>query len=209
MRVGVVTDTHVGEYLETLPPALTSALAGCDHIIHGGDISRAWVLDQLRSIAPVTAVQGDHDTFGDIDLPRSAVVTLGGVRIGVTHGRRWYPLEVVLTLVTVLSNGHLRWTARNDRALLRRTGPVDILIFGHWHVPVTRRAGRTVIFCPGAVCPWGRMQDGRAPRSGFGGLVDRTVHRFRTLQGDDAMAPAIGMIAIVDGQATLTRVMLD
>jgi putative phosphoesterase len=188
---------------------LTSALAGCDHIIHGGDISRAWVLDQLRSIAPVTAVQGDHDTFGDIDLPRSAVVTLGGVRIGVTHGRRWYPLEVVLTLVTVLSNGHLRWTARNDRALLRRTGPVDILIFGHWHVPVTRRAGRTVIFCPGAVCPWGSMQDGRAPRSGFGGLVDRTVHRFRTLQGDDAMAPAIGMIAIVDGQATLTRVMLD
>ncbi len=116
MRVGVVTDTHVGEYLESLPAALVAALDSCDHIIHAGDISRAWVLDELRAIAPVTAVQGDHDTFGDIALPRSAVLTVEGVRIGVTHGRRWYPLEVAVTLATVLSNGLLRWNGGLDRS---------------------------------------------------------------------------------------------
>ena len=209
MRVGVVTDTHVGEYLETLPTGVTAALAGCDHIIHAGDISRAWVLDQLRAIAPVSAVQGDHDTFGDIDLPRTQVMTFDGVRVGVTHGRRWYPLEVAVTLVTVLSNGHIRWTGRLDRSLLRRTGPVDILIFGHWHAPVTRHIGRTLIFCPGAVCPWGSMQNGRAARRGFGGVVDRTVRRFRVLQGVDAMRPAIGILDIVDGGVTAHRIVLD
>jgi len=209
MRVGVVTDTHVGEYLETLPEVVTAALAGCDHIIHAGDISRAWVLDELRAIAPLTAVQGDHDTFGDIDLPRSAVVTLEGVRVGVTHGRRWYPLEVAVTLVTVLSNGRVRWDGRLDRSLLGRTGPVDILIFGHWHVPVMRRIGRTLVFCPGAVCPWGSMQNARAPRTGPGGIVDRTVHRFRALQGAEAMAPAVGIIEIDAGRVTATRVVLE
>ncbi len=209
MRVGVVTDTHVGEYLESLPAALVAALDSCDHIIHAGDISRAWVLDELRAIAPVTAVQGDHDTFGDIALPRSAVLTVEGVRIGVTHGRRWYPLEVAVTLATVLSNGLLRWNGGLDRSLLRVTGPVDVLIFGHWHVPALRTKGRTLVFCPGAVCPWGSMQGGLTARRGLMGLVDRTVHRFRVLQGPSAMRPAVGILEISAGRATATRVMLD
>ena len=38
-----------------------AALAGCDHIVHGGDIGGQSILDQLAAIAPLTVVRGNND----------------------------------------------------------------------------------------------------------------------------------------------------
>ena len=69
-RIGVVADSHVGEYLDALPAELFAALHGCDLVLHAGDISRPWVLDELARIAPVVAVRGDHDQLDGLELPR-------------------------------------------------------------------------------------------------------------------------------------------
>src|SRR5271169_1835087 len=87
-RVGVVSDTHVGDALPALPAGIPPALAGVDLILHAGDVTTRAALDQLAAIAPVVAVQGNHDRKAGLELPAQAVVTIGGVRIGLTHGLR-------------------------------------------------------------------------------------------------------------------------
>jgi uncharacterized protein len=55
-RIGVILDTH-----NLLRPEAVEYLRGSDHIIHAGDVCEPSVLDELRRIAPVTAVRGNND----------------------------------------------------------------------------------------------------------------------------------------------------
>jgi putative phosphoesterase len=56
LRVGVISDTH-----GLLRPETRAFAAGCDYIIHGGDIGSAAILDELSALAPLTAVKGNND----------------------------------------------------------------------------------------------------------------------------------------------------
>lgn len=56
IRVGLISDTH-----GLLRPEALAFLEGSDHIVHGGDICDASVLEALSAIAPVTAVRGNND----------------------------------------------------------------------------------------------------------------------------------------------------
>jgi putative phosphoesterase len=195
-RIGVVADTHVGEYLDALPPSLFEALAGCDLILHAGDISRPWVLDELGRIAPVVAVRGDHDELGDLRLPESTVVTVAGRRIGLIHGRRAFALDMAVIVAHVVARRRLRWRAGLHRSLVRRVGPVDCVVYGHWHEPAHEVVDGTLVFSPGAVCPWGSLEGGRPPGRGFQGVADRWVRRYRTQLGADAMRRSVGVLTV-------------
>jgi uncharacterized protein len=196
VRVGVVADTHVGEFLDALPPGVARALDGCELILHAGDISVPWVLDELAQIAPVVAVRGDHDQLGDLDLPRQTVVNVAGKTIGLTHGRRFIGLDVGVITAHVLAGRKLRWRANLHPSLLKRVGPVDCLVYGHWHEPVIEYLGDTLVFCPGAVCPWGNLEGGLRPRPGLKGIGDRGVRRYRRQLGPAAMTPSVGILEV-------------
>jgi putative phosphoesterase len=196
VRIGVVADTHVGEYLDALPPALFDALAGCELILHAGDISRPWVLDELARIAPVVAVRGDHDRLDGLALPRSTVVTVAGRRIGLVHGRRAFPLDLAVIVANVLARRRLRWRAGLHRGLIRAAGPADCVVYGHWHEPDITRVGDTLVFSPGAVCPWGSLEGGRAPGRGWQGIADRWVRRYRAQLGTEAMRRNVGLLEV-------------
>lgn len=56
MLIGLIADTH-----GLLRAEAQVALAGCDHLIHAGDIGKPEILDQLRLIAPLTVVRGNND----------------------------------------------------------------------------------------------------------------------------------------------------
>ena len=207
-RIGVVADSHVGEYLDALPPEVATALEGCELILHAGDISRTWVLDELAQIAPVVAVYGDHDELDGLQLPKHTVVTVGGKRIGLIHGRRAYLLDLAVVVVNVLARGRLRWRAGLHRSLLRTVGPVDCCVYGHWHEPVVTQVAGTLVFSPGAVCPWGSLEGDRVPGTGLQGISDRWVRAFRTQLGPEAMRRHVGIIEITDGRITATAVPL-
>ena len=82
MRIGVISDTH-----GLLRPEVFEVFREVDHILHGGDVGRPAILDELAVIAPVTAVYGNTDGWDLRDrLPRVAQVELDGFRIVVTHG---------------------------------------------------------------------------------------------------------------------------
>jgi putative phosphoesterase len=80
-RIGLISDTH-----NLVRPEALQHLAGCDAIIHAGDICEKAVLDALERIAPVTAVRGNNDT-GDWarGLPTYATLTAQQVSILVVH----------------------------------------------------------------------------------------------------------------------------
>jgi uncharacterized protein len=62
----LISDTH-----GLLRPEAVEALHGSDLIIHAGDVCDFALLDELRRIAPVTAVKGNNDKLA---LPETAVV---------------------------------------------------------------------------------------------------------------------------------------
>ncbi len=134
MLVGLVADTHVPDRQPQLPAALFDALAGVEHILHAGDITRAFVLEELARIAPVTAVRGDWDDPA-MELPWKRVVTLGGRRIGLIHGRRSRWVEGVGVLFGLVTRRV--WTPGLDRWLLSQfeDEPVDMIVYGHLHRP--------------------------------------------------------------------------
>lgn len=82
MRIGVISDTH-----GLLRPEVFEVFHAVDHILHGGDVGPASILDELATIAPVTAVYGNTDDW-DLrgQLPQVARLELDGFTIVVTHG---------------------------------------------------------------------------------------------------------------------------
>jgi putative phosphoesterase len=108
-RIGIISDTH-----GVVHPAVRAVFANVDHIVHAGDIGGEDVLDALRELAPVTAVEGNNDDATGEDILRTK---LGTLRILLTHilpRPRKLDARVIASL---------------------RGEPADLVVFGHSHLP--------------------------------------------------------------------------
>jgi putative phosphoesterase len=128
-RIGVISDTH--GYLD---PEVLDVFAGVDHIVHAGDLGNLAILEELESVAPVTAVCGNIDT-GDVgkELPREVAVELGGMRTVVGHKRK--------RVLKHIGSGRL-FVGEDGR------GP-DLVIVGHDHQPSAVWVDGTLLLNPG------------------------------------------------------------
>ncbi len=124
MLIGLISDTH-----GLVRPEVHVALAGVELILHAGDVGGDEVLEELALIAPVRAVYGNNDAPWDHGLVTALDLTLGGLRVHVSHGH-----EV----------GH------TTPANLAAAYDADVIVYGHTHVQnVTRVDGRLIVN-PGA-----------------------------------------------------------
>ena len=100
--IGVISDTH-----GLLRSEAADALRGVEQIIHAGDIGSAHVLQQLATIAPVTAVRGNNDK-GDwaTTVAHSEVVAIGSQRLYVVHDIADFPVDPLAVGCTVAISGH-------------------------------------------------------------------------------------------------------
>jgi len=122
--IGVISDTH-----GLLRDEAGAVLRVSDHIIHAGDVGNPEILDQLRTIAPVTVVRGN--IYKGAWAPRLAeteVVELAGASIYVLHD---------------LSQLDLKPEAAGFAAV----------IYGHSHVPKQEMRGTVLYFNPGSAGP--------------------------------------------------------
>ena len=132
LRLGVIADSH-----GRLDERVHTAFESVDAILHAGDICAATVLDELETIAPVTAVLGNCDGAGlpGYDLPITAEKTFGSVRVLVVH----------------------------DRSTL---GPVpegvDVVVFGHSHMPLVDVVDGVLWLNPGSAQQARRSPLGRS-----------------------------------------------
>lgn len=78
MKLGLISDTH-----GFLDPRLPRIFRGVDHILHAGDIGPDFLIAQLESIAPATAVLGNNDNSPC--FPLTQVKVLGEVKFLVHH----------------------------------------------------------------------------------------------------------------------------
>jgi len=195
MIIGVIADTHVGEFLDELPQWVLDALAGSDLILHAGDLSDGSVIRTLERIAPVVAVRGDHDLPSAPHLPRRAVVQVGGHRIGLIHGKR-RSTDALVVAAHAAAGRRIGWDAGRLRAMARSFRDVDAVVFGHWHEAVIAHVDGVLVMNPGAVCPWGSLEGGREPRPGAAGVADRLVRRYRRQLADEVMTPSIGCLSV-------------
>ena len=102
MKIGLISDTHGLLRAEAL-----EALAGCDHLLHAGDIGKPEILDALRKITPLTAVRGNNDEglAWASELPERIELSLGGVGIYLTHQAADVPAHLPDS-VRVVVTGH-------------------------------------------------------------------------------------------------------
>ncbi len=102
MRIGVISDTH-----GLLRPEAIEELRGVDHILHAGDVGDAAILDQLRQLAPVTAIRGNVDRRGACALlPEIELIDLNGCSIYMLHDIQALDLDPVAAGIRVVISGH-------------------------------------------------------------------------------------------------------
>jgi putative phosphoesterase len=124
MLIGVISDTH-----GLLRPEARAALAECEHILHSGDVGDAAILDELKKIAPVTAIRGNVDVSGACaELPKTDMVELGGVFFYLVHSVGWLDLDP-------------------------RAAGVQVVVSGHSHSPSVERRNGVVYLNPGSAGP--------------------------------------------------------
>ena len=119
--IAIISDTH-----GLLRPEVIEALQGCDVILHGGDINRQDIIDQLEEIAPVYVVRGNNDKDWADHIPMCLDFELAGLSIYMTHKKKDLPED--------LSN-------------------YDLVVFGHSHKYEESRQGKTILLNPGSCGP--------------------------------------------------------
>jgi putative phosphoesterase len=183
LRIGVISDTHIPEARHELWPQVFDAFAGVDCILHAGDIHDLVVIDQLSDIAPTFAARGNGDDGSggrpiqpfDHRLKEAWLLTLGGLRVGLTHDLPIpeYPPHITL-----------------DRALNRYFGTteLDVIVFGDTHVEVVERVNGALCINPGSPT-YPHNLDTQLGTIGFleisGGKADATIWQLT----DDGIAP--------------------
>ncbi|MCW5664646.1 MAG: metallophosphoesterase family protein [Piscinibacter sp.] len=102
VRVGLISDTH-----GLLRPEAVEVLRGCHHIIHAGDICDPLILEQLASLAPLTAVRGNNDSGAWArELAEAELVSIGEVSIYVIHDLAAMQVEPSSVGASVVVSGH-------------------------------------------------------------------------------------------------------
>ena len=102
MRVGVISDTH-----GLLRHEAIVAMRGFDHILHAGDIGDPGILDQLRRLAPLTAIRGNIDRRGPCaQLPATEWIELAGHKFYMVHDINELDLNPVAAGIAAIISGH-------------------------------------------------------------------------------------------------------
>ena len=121
MKLAILSDTH-----GLLRPQVLEHLKTADAILHGGDINRQSIVDELRQYAPLHIVRGNNDKEWAETIPHDLTVTLGGVTFYMVHNKKEVPADL---------------------------SGMDVVVFGHSHKYSEERRGDVLWLNPGSCGP--------------------------------------------------------
>lgn len=163
MLVVITADTHVPRRARDLPAPLWEAVDAADVVVHAGDWVDVALLDAMESRSRrLIGVYGNNDGAPlRARLPEVARADLAGLRLAVVH-----------------ETGP---AAGRERRCASRFPDVDLLVFGHSHIPWdTTVPGGPRLLNPGS--PTDRRRQPYATFAtaeiGPGGPVAVTLHRL-------------------------------
>jgi len=132
MLIGLISDTHIPDRKEKIPASVFDAFKNVDLIIHAGDLSSIKIKEDLEKIAPVLAVQGNVDREYNLELPKSIVKNIEGIKVGIKHGEI-HPKG---------DTQQLYYIARELDA--------KVLVSGHTHQAFIEKMGDVLLLNPGS-----------------------------------------------------------
>jgi len=121
--VGVISDTH-----GMLRSGIDEIFKEADLILHAGDVGRQEVLEELKKIAPVIAVQGNTDGRWADCLRQTEVVQIGEMQFYLLHDLWLLDVEP-------------------------KTGGFHAVISGHTHQPKIETKDGVLYLNPGSAGP--------------------------------------------------------
>ncbi len=102
IRIGLISDTH-----GLLRRPVAEFLRGSGHIIHAGDICDPSTIDELSTLAPVTAVRGNNDEgLWAAALRHAETILIDTVRIHIVHDIADLDVDPVAQGIKVVVYGH-------------------------------------------------------------------------------------------------------
>ena len=121
MKLAILSDTH-----GLLRPQVLEHLKNADAILHGGDINKQSVVDELRQYAPLYVVRGNNDKEWAEEIPHDLTIALGGVTFYMVHNKKELPAKL---------------------------DGVDVVVFGHSHKYVQEEKNGLLWLNPGSCGP--------------------------------------------------------
>jgi len=131
MRIVVLADTHI-HMLEHLPKKILDALSTVDLIIHAGDFTDVKVLEELKRLREVKAVQGNMDSMEiKTVLPVKEIIEVENNLIAITHG------------------SGSPWGIEERVRKMFESNRIDIIVYGHSHRSQNKVIAGILFFNPG------------------------------------------------------------
>ena len=133
-RVGIISDTH-----GLLREEVINKLKTCDYIIHGGDINKKEIIDELKKIAPIFVVRGNNDK-GEWaeDLPRELYFNIGEINFYMIHNIKEISnsLKNIDVIVDQIKELYPEMDKESIIEFLKNNIPTDkVLVHGDYSLP--------------------------------------------------------------------------
>ncbi|GAC1444654.1 MAG: metallophosphoesterase [Mycobacteriales bacterium] len=159
MRLLLLADTHVPKRARDLPASVWAEVDRADVVLHAGDWVDVWLLDELESRAAVVGCWGNNDGPElRARLPQVARADIEGLRFAVVH-----------------ETGP---STRRDERMAATYPDVDVLVFGHSHIPWDATSAHLRLLNPGSPTDRRRQPTGTylTAEVARGVLRDVTLH---------------------------------
>ena len=101
MKLAILSDTH-----GLLRPQVVEHLKTADAILHGGDINKPAIVEQLQQYAPLYIVRGNNDKEWAEGIPHDLTVTLEGITFFMVHNKKEVPADLSGVDVVVFGHSH-------------------------------------------------------------------------------------------------------
>lgn len=140
-KIIILSDTHIPARAKRLPKILLEACEEADLILHAGDWQSLDVYFELAAYAETIGVAGNVDPWEIVDrFGKKKILTVDNLKIGITHG------------------DGIRKTTQQRAFDAFAEDNVDLVIFGHSHVPLQKEINGTTLFNPGSPTDKRRQQ---------------------------------------------------
>ena len=152
MKVALLADTHITSRHQEFPRKLVEVLEDVEMILHAGDLACLDVLRRLGALAPTVAVRGNVDPLDVAEtLPRKREVRLDGRIVGLIHGDR--DPEIRRTYLRRRHDYEAPAMETFYGYLMTELPAAEVIVFGHFHVPVVKEWNGRLLVNPGSLHP--------------------------------------------------------
>lgn len=101
VKIGIISDTH-----GLLRQEVVEILKECRYILHAGDVTDPRILDQLRVMGALYAVQGNNDRNWHRPLAQSLWFEIEGVRFFMVHNKKDVSWDLKDRQVVIFGHSH-------------------------------------------------------------------------------------------------------